>query len=575
MIDYVGAMSPGKGVLIMKMREFCVLLIVTATPAFAQFAPGQDGRANDANNQIGSGGHNAPVQQTFFNTANLYVTGNVTNGRAFQGFSPIRDTSSLFLSLPSSNIGLFQRDSIGVSQVHGHGLASSPRPFFNPAQTVTGIVGIQQGINTPGGSVPKYTTSIPQGSVRTPYGVPNGLSYGLNYNPPVVPNSSIYTTGNYPLVEDLYGSPVAAGIEALRSAPQYGQTITNTYPVSRIGDREADGSLLNRRMREIDPLMRHTRSIDGDDEPPTSDQMLANSRNLLSPSSLAPHLFDRDAQGEQRDALTGRPLPTPPRYAGTPDNVAVDPASGLLAPISRSARRDLVGAGAPHVGDLGAGETTVVEGYHADDFADDGEMIEDGLTDDSVRSPQSDSVVQSAVAALGGAPTRDFSDFDDRNRAKVNQLVSQAERHVAAGDFYKAGNAYDLAITFDPRNAFIRFGYGHALLAAGEYLTAVHQIVIGIDLLPRIHGFQPNFTALAGQQQILDVRRADLEKRLDRKDDYRLRFLLGYTEYYTGLEKFGLPNLQKAAKNAPADSLIARFPDMLDASPSQPAVQTP
>lgn len=559
----------------MKMREFCVLLIVTATPAFAQFAPGQDGRANDANNQVGSGGYNAPVQQTYFNTANLYVTGNVTNGRAFQGFSPIRDTSSLFLSLPSSNIGLFQRDSIGVSQATSGGLPTLAQPFFNPSQTVTGIRGIEQGINTPGGSVPQFTTSIPQGSVRTPYGVPSGLSYGLNYNPPVVPNSSIYTPGNYPLVRDLYESADRSRIEALRSAPAYGRTITNTYPVSRIGDRESDDSLLNRRMREIDPLMRHTRSIDGRDEAPTSDQMLANSRNMLSPSSLAPHLFSRDAQGEQRDALTGRPLPSPPRYAGTPDNVAVDPASGLLVPIPRSTRRDVVGAGVPRAGDLGTGETTVVEGYDAGDYTDDGEMIDDESADDDARSPLGDSVVQSAVAALGGAPTRDFSDFDDRNRAKVNQLVSQAERHVAAGDFYKAGNAYDLAITFDPQNAYIRFGYGHALLAAGEYLTAVHQIVIGIDLLPRIHGFQPNFTALAGQQQILDVRRADLEKRLDRKDDYRLRFLLGYTEFYTGLEKFGLPNLQKAAKNAPAGSLIARFPDMLDASPSQPAVQTP
>ena len=50
-------------------------------------------------------------------------------------------------------------------------------------------------------------------------------------------------------------------------------------------------------------------------------------------------------------------------------------------------------------------------------------------------------------------------------------------------------------------------------------------------------------------------------------------FLLGYAEYYIGLPKFGLPNLEKAADLAPEGSTIARFPAMLEAS--RPAPEPP
>jgi hypothetical protein len=46
---------------------------------------------------------------------------------------------------------------------------------------------------------------------------------------------------------------------------------------------------------------------------------------------------------------------------------------------------------------------------------------------------------------------------------------------------------------------------------------------------------------------VLGKRRAYLEQRLEKYDDFRLRFLLGFAEYYSGLDKPGLDNLTKAA----------------------------
>ena len=81
-------------------------------PAQAQYAPGMNGRANDANNLVGGGGLNAQAAPSFANSANLYVTGNVTRGAYFRGNSPIRDISTLFTTLPSSRIGGFERDAL-------------------------------------------------------------------------------------------------------------------------------------------------------------------------------------------------------------------------------------------------------------------------------------------------------------------------------------------------------------------------------------------------------------------------------------------------------------------------------
>jgi len=543
--------------------------------AVAQLAPGMDGRANDANNQIGSGGRNAPVSQTYFNTANLYISGNVTGGRAFQGFSPIRDTSSLFLSLPTAGIGRFQRDTVVITQVLDHRTPSAALPFFDPTQTVTGIRGIQRGLNAPGSSTPRSTTTIPQGTMQAPYGVnPTGLTYGLRYNQPVVPNSSIYNRQNMPLINQLFESNVSADIDALRSGPVYGRTVVNTRaltPLSRAPGTLPDPyGLGTEAYRPADPLTRHTRLL-GDDKKPSSEQMIARSRDLLSPTSLSPKLFAPAAQEPIRDTLTGRTLPAPPRYAAAADTVAVDPASGLLAPVPLPVQRDRVAQTAPNIADRGTGGTLPVPGYAPSPDT----MQAESMPTAAPESPDVLGLRERYAGAIATGPTVDPDTAEKQHSVRVTELMRKAEAHVAAGDFYKAINLYELAASFEPDNAYVRFGYGHALLAAGEYLTAVRQISAGLRLLPDLNGFRPDFASFTANPESLDIRRADLERRLAQKEDYRLRFLLGYTEYFSGLEKFGLPDLKKAAARAPAGSIIARFPDLLSAKPKQPATDSP
>lgn len=73
---------------------------IISSLAFGQVNRIQQGNLLDANNRVGSGGMNMIGQTYDFNAGNRIVSGNVVGGRAFRGYSPIRDSSSLFLGSP-------------------------------------------------------------------------------------------------------------------------------------------------------------------------------------------------------------------------------------------------------------------------------------------------------------------------------------------------------------------------------------------------------------------------------------------------------------------------------------------
>jgi len=118
----------------------------------------QLGGALDSNLQLGSGSRNTNRATLRQLNPNLIITGNVTRGLSFQGFSPISSTTSFglgSLSLPSATLSTFRRDSVGVGEF---GSATAPpasaQPFFYPSQTVLSVGQIRRGLNRPGSSVP-------------------------------------------------------------------------------------------------------------------------------------------------------------------------------------------------------------------------------------------------------------------------------------------------------------------------------------------------------------------------------------------------------------------------------------
>ena len=170
------------------------------------------------------------------------------------------------------------------------------------------------------------------------------------------------------------------------------------------------------------------------------------------------------------------------------------------------------------------------------------------------------------MAAIRWADTgldNPIQSFAGKYESQLNSYMTAAEDYLKRGEYYNAAAQYEIAYTIDPSNPLPLMGRGHALAAAGDYMSAVSSIERGIARFPQIAAFKIDLLTIAGRVDAFDIRRADLEHRLETNEDYRLRFLLGYIELYSGQEERGLRNLEAASKAAPADGIIAKFPDLL------------
>jgi hypothetical protein len=172
-----------------------------------------------------------------------------------------------------------------------------------------------------------------------------------------------------------------------------------------------------------------------------------------------------------------------------------------------------------------------------------------------------------AVEAAGAFLARLFETplqtFVGRDATAVNDELRKAETALATGQYYDAVRHYERVRVLDPTNPLPIFGQGHALLAAGEYVSAANSLINGLERFPEFASFQIDLEALIGGGEIVDIRRADLIRQLARNEDPQLRFLLGYLEVHAGMIEFGLQNLEKAAGDADPGSLIRRYPEMI------------
>ena len=110
------------------------LLIATAT-ASAQYRINEnDGRALDANNRLGSGGHNtAKDLRVGTPTGNDIVTGNVTGMRHFRGRVDYTDPRAFRGSAPSASAAL--RATAGLPELSPRTSgARAPASRHNPAE---------------------------------------------------------------------------------------------------------------------------------------------------------------------------------------------------------------------------------------------------------------------------------------------------------------------------------------------------------------------------------------------------------------------------------------------------------
>ncbi len=141
---------------------------------------------------------------------------------------------------------------------------------------------------------------------------------------------------------------------------------------------------------------------------------------------------------------------------------------------------------------------------------------------------------QAEISAGANHITDRYQDYESYSQSKYNQLYRAAEGHLNIGRFYQAADTFSLAAIYKPEDPLCYAGRGHALFAAGEYVSSALHLIRAIELDPEYLQTHIDLAELMGGPDKLNSKISDLNKWLQKSDAPGLGFLLGYVYYHTG-----------------------------------------
>ncbi|HUN81424.1 MAG TPA: hypothetical protein VMV81_07935 [Phycisphaerae bacterium] len=459
------------------------------------------------------------------------------------GPSPVMQSNQFRTDLPSTSLSGFSGRSVGLNQV----MSNSNSPYYSdPTRTIATAGQIQQGLNMPGSSQLDSTTATPPfQTLATP------PQYSPNVRDPADTRSQLDAPATpYGIRSVAFGAhqkkptradSVAPAFRAASESPIFGTALPETNLPELPPDFRTDQILGGPTWDELAKAQRNSRLPSGAatiEKPPTG---------ALEQEAVDTAGIKTQKEPTEKNVPTIAPGQPLPMNGAEPANLGADRFADLYSAVRAA---DQVG-----VQKIGLQPTTPNEAEQPANERGRSQLIRkpsEGLTQLGTAAKWAKEMLENPVTSFVG-----------RNADRLNAAMASGEEAMRQGEYYKASRYFAMAGSIDVLNPLPYLNRGHALAAAGDYLSAVRSLEQGIRLFPQIAAFKLDLVALVGQRDIFDVRRADLETRLAAREQYELRFLLGYLELYSGLAEEGMKNLRSAAKEAPVDSPIAGFADLV------------
>lgn len=551
---------PRAGVWVALSSSVWLLALLTTPSAFAQYTGPvqQDGRLLEANTYLGnfSGNYQRPASP--LSLGNAAAFGTIGRGFSLRSFSPISAPTAFRGSLGSSSLSAFRRDSVAAGDANLPLGGLGARPYFDPDTTVFSAGLLNPNVRNTEAFAPGSTAAgfnaggVPDARIRTA-------------NPLAASISGVNIRARSPLGSSIFGPrsirTTNAAIDTWDRRTTTG--LAGVDPLNPFGRRPSidDNRALDATPREApeyrpDPLgsrtldvspaeaVRRNRTLpmNSIQEPVTNDLFrplqLTNPQNERPLVQQTPILADTPSIAEapvappiltQTDMLPGNDLFTDMRLALA---LEIDPGAQWFREMQSAIRSDPV----------------LSESLHARAQLD-ADAFLSAMRDNPIRS-------------LSGGST-----------SALNTELVKAQSLMDMQQYYEAADRYETAHRLDPTNPLPLLGKGHAQLAAGDYRTAAVSLQQGLQRYPELAKFSFDLLSLMGGGEAVDIRRADLKKRLTSQDDPQLRFLLGYLEYYAGDRESGLQHLESAAQAVRPGTIIANLPGMLRGRGSYPPPQ--
>lgn len=584
-----------------RLISFCGVLFIVA-PAFAQIdyrintATDRDGRLLDKNPLVGSGGINGPVSYPIPGmSSNAIITGNVTGLGGFKGYSPIVDTSRFRAELPSSGLSGFQAETVNLNQVTSGAATYRPSFYYGQSETISDLGYIRNGLNIPGSSTLRSTLTTPPTPlnsrpidsllVQPTAGGDTRLQYNLQPFNPMMQQTKLT-----PITDNRIGAPAitSSGSPVMSSYGMATAPLTTSYSPTVANQPNTSGTMealrANSSVNDV-ATMRNT-PISNTVQKPTEmvnttltpsqtttplngvnrdNPLVANNSTLAAGTKQTPlKTIQQEAKESARaDSMTTGPMSTKgnDRFAEMVNAVGRAQAMGVK-------NLGFLGRSTPQVA------VTTADGKP---IPPSNGQATDAKLQEPKAVPTEHGIAELATVARWAHDTLEdpVRTFASKNKAQVDEYIEAGEKALKLGQYYNAARWFDMASTIAPTNPLPLLGRGHALMAAGDYMSAFLSIRRGLERFPQIAAFRLDLPSLVGRHDTFDLRRADLESKLEKGEHYELRFLLGYIQLYSDLTEEGLLNLEQAAKGAPPHSIVVIFPDLILGKRELPPLEEP
>jgi hypothetical protein len=556
-----------------------VPLFVTAS-AHGQYRVGQDGRALDANNRIGSGGNN-PNDSTKrvgeVLNGNDIVTGNVSGGKQFRGQIQYTAPNEFRGNTAGVNMDNFIKQSSGGTNGPDMRLAQDAKPFYGSRAVVKppGYVETNSGVYIP----PAYIPPQPRSDTRV------GAVDLSNPNVVLAQPGELLLAGQVdPTAGQTYitASPTA-GIRSVNASDFSGMTTNTQY--NPVGTR-LDQNAIERMRGELN---REAGDITGGGQPsqeskPAPGAQPVNSAlpgataiqqqpvlqaNASKPVDTAVNAAAAGGVGQGiQNRVTSIPAPEKQsalyaqllkQYQESLNNPQMtdEERARYVAQLQGQAKKDETAAATPDSKTPNVPQPPDASAGAATPGAADGKKPTDGKKPIDAKKPdntpalvkqQSTTPEVAREMAAKKQPIKSTSLSEGMKSKQLAEVLQGAEQMMRDGKFTAALDKYDDAERVVPNNPLVNLGRANAELGASYYARADQHLRDLFTNHPELLVAQYDLTAMLGEQRLQTLVR-DL-KEISKKDQREPRplFLLSYIAYNTGHENDAAAYLDLADK---------------------------
>lgn len=159
----------------------------------------------------------------------------------------------------------------------------------------------------------------------------------------------------------------------------------------------------------------------------------------------------------------------------------------------------------------------------------------------------------SARAKIILGPHKTFASFA---KDRFNKYIRAAEAYLKQGEFYRAADAYTMALVYKPGNPLAYAGKSHALFASGEYMSSALFLRRALNIFPEYAKFKIDIETMVGDRDTLETRLADVEQWAAKSGSGELYFLMAYVYHQIGRQEKAKECINAAYEKMPDEPAV-------------------